>query len=760
MPHSFLTVVLFLSIYTFGNAERLAWTNSKIQGSPEPPPAYQAEVIWPHISFSNGLDITRLASEEKLFITEQYGKIWWVPADLSAAPDAAQLVGNFRDLVPDLNNILALAFHPEFQRTREAFAYYGAALDGQFKDMRTSRFKLDKNLRFVPGSLKPILEFKGSGHVGGDLQFGPDGMLYLSVGDLSPPSPPDRYDMGQDLTKWGSKILRIDVVNTETGQPYRVPEDNPFIDFPGARPETWAYGFRNPWKLCFHPETGNVWTGDVGWEAWEMVYRVQKGDNFGWSVKEGPVPLRSDLPPGPTPIVPPLAYYSHVEGSSITGGYFVTNDRIPELKGAYLYGDYATGRVWALNWDGEKVTQNRLISDTRKGIVSFGQDMDGDLIFLDHPATSHLYRLVPAREHTASPAFPLRLSESGLFSNVVTETPSPGVYPFKIKAPTWQENFDSRYWIGLPGKGTVDASVGYRDELPLLRYSQPNDTVLAKTIHRKDGKRIETQILHFDGYWNGYSYQWNEAQTDAVLVRKEGLDTIIDSEPYRFPARSECVRCHGSSFHRPLAFHPGQMNRDGQLEKFKSLGLVNRKFADVASFQKMADPKDETAPIDTRARSWIQTNCAHCHRVSGGAGVTSLMNIGVPTDRMGLINHPPEKGSFGFENASLIDPGNPYRSVFYYRINTLGAGHMPMIGFRTPDEGGIELIHDWIRSLAPEKLLPKPTLQPASVEDALSLMHRIRIGALSEDEAKEAVAHCMQSSDPFIINLFAGFRPE
>ncbi len=759
MPHSFHIALLFLSVYTIGNAERIPWTTSKIQGSPEPPPPYQAEVIWPHISFTNGLDITLLASEEKLFITEQHGKIWWLPADLSAAPDAAQLVGNFRELVPGLDNILALAFHPDFQRTREAFAYYSADLNGQFKDMRASRFKLDENLRFVPGSLKPILEYEGSGHVGGDLQFGPDGMLYLSVGDLSPPSPPDRYDMGQDLKKWGSKILRIDVVNTEPGQPYRVPEDNPFIDFPGARPETWAYGFRNPWKICFHPETGNVWTGDVGWEAWEMVYRVQKGDNFGWPINEGPVPLRSDLPPGPTPILPPLAYYSHVEGSSITGGYFVTNPRIPELQGAYIYGDYVTGRIWALDWDGEKVTQNRLIADSRKGIVSFGQDKDGDLIFLNHPADGHLYRLVPTKEYTATPDFPRTLSESGLFSDVGAETPSPGVYSFKINAPTWQESYRSRYWIGLPGNGRIDASVGYRDGLPLLRYEKPNDTVLAKTIH-KDGRRIETQILHYDGYWNGYSYQWNEAQTDATLVPKDGLDTVIDGKSYRFPARSECVRCHGSNFHRPLAFHPGQVDRDGQLEKLKSLGLVNQEFVEVASLQKMADPKDESASLDTRARSWIQTNCAHCHRVSGGAGVTSLMNRGVPTDSMGLINSHPEKGGFGIENGSLIDPGNPYRSIFYYRINTLGAGHMPMIGFRTPDEEGIELIHDWIRSMAPETPIPDPTLKPSNVEQALALMHRIRSGKLSKAKAQQAIDFCMKSTDPFIINLFAGFSLE
>ncbi len=749
--------LLLLSFYsTVCHAERIPWTNSKIQGSPEPPPPYQIEVIWPHITFTNGLDITLLPSEDKLFITEQYGNIWWLPADLNAQPKAAQPVGNFRELAPNLENILGLAFHPDFKETREAFAYYGTERSDEFKDMRASRFKLDSNFRIVPGSLEPILDFKGQGHVGGDIQFGPDQMLYISVGDLSPPSPPDRYDMGQDLSKWGAKILRIDVLNTDFGEPYRIPEDNPYIDFPGARPETWAYGFRNPWKICFHPETGNIWTGDVGWEGWEMVYRVEKGDNFGWAINEGPVPLRSDVTPGPTPIIPPTTYYSHVEGASVTGGYFVTGSRIPELQGSYVYGDYVTGRVWALRWDGTKVTQNILIADTRKNIVSFGQDKKGDLIFLNHPTDGHLYRFAPTKESTAISAFPRRLSESGLFSDVIAETPSPGVYSFKINAPTWQDDYDSRYWVGLTGNSRIDARVGSRDGLPLLSYREPKDAVLAKTIH-KNGRRVETQILHFDGYWNGYSYQWNENQTDATLVPKDGLDTIIDGSAYRFPARSECVRCHGSNFNRPLAFHPGQLDRDGQLEMIESLGLVNQKFIEAATFQKMADPKDESVPLDKRARSWIQTNCAHCHRVSGGAGVTSMMNIGVPNDRMVLIGHPPQKGNFGIDNGPLIDAGNPYRSIFYYRINTLGAGHMPMIGFRTPDDEGIELIHEWIRSMAPETAIPENTLKPANVEQALALMHRIRAGELSKAEAEQAIAFCMQSTDPFIINLFAGF---
>ena len=184
----------------------------------------------------------------------------------------------------------------------------------------------------------------------------------------------------QDLGQLGGKILRIDVDRKDPGLPYRIPEDNPFVDLEGARPEVWAYGFRNPWKLCFHPDTDEVWLGDVGWEMWEMVHRVVRGGNYGWSITEGPAPTNNDQDPGPSAITPPVVAYDHYQGASVTGGYFVTGDRLPQLKGSYVYADYVTGKVWAVDWDGS-TANNREIVDTQQPIVTFGLDSSGDLLF-------------------------------------------------------------------------------------------------------------------------------------------------------------------------------------------------------------------------------------------------------------------------------------------------------------------------------------------------------------------------------------------
>ncbi|MCZ6672733.1 MAG: hypothetical protein O7C75_07320 [Verrucomicrobia bacterium] len=243
-------------------------------------------------------------------------------------------------------------------------------------------------------------------------------------------------------------------------------------------------------------------------------------------------------------------------------------------------------------------------------------------------------------------------------------------------------------------------------------------------------------------------------------MRKEGLDTTVSGNPYRFPSRDECMRCHGSNFNRALAFYPAQLNRDGQLERFFHLGMFDKEFVQMAKKQPLGNPYDESASVEQRARSWLHSNCSHCHRLSGGTSTTNQMNISAPNDQMALINTPPTKGRFGLENAPMIEPGNPYRSILYYRMATKGAGHMPMLGARTQDREGVRLVHDWIRALNPEVMTAEVSLTPKNAEEALALYQKIQSGALLPEERKRALAFCMKHTDPFVLNLFAGFSLE
>ena len=175
-----------------------------------------------------------------------------------------------------------------------------------------------------PKTETTVIRWLAGGHNGGCLEFGPDGFLYISAGDGAGAFPPDSHRNGQNLSTLPSTIMRIDVDHPSGQRPYSIPDDNPFINTPGARPEVWAYGFRNPWKITFDPSNGALWCGDVGWEMWEMIYRVQKGANYGWSIVEASQSVHPEWDRGPTSISLPAVAHSHTESRSITGGEVYT----------------------------------------------------------------------------------------------------------------------------------------------------------------------------------------------------------------------------------------------------------------------------------------------------------------------------------------------------------------------------------------------------------------------------------------------------
>ena len=209
-------------------------------------------------------------------------------------------------------------FHPKFEENRYCYVCYTlqqkeAKPENLPDGSRVSRFKVTDAdpPRIDPASEEIVITFQGGGHNGGDLHFGPDGMLYISTGDGAGPNPPDPLNTGQDCSDLLSSILRIDVDKKDAGKNYAVPKDNPFVGMKDVRPEIWAYGFRNPWRMSFDRKTGDLWVGDVGWELWEMVYKIEKGGNYGWSIIEGRQPVKPDQKIGPTPIRPPTIELSH-----------------------------------------------------------------------------------------------------------------------------------------------------------------------------------------------------------------------------------------------------------------------------------------------------------------------------------------------------------------------------------------------------------------------------------------------------------------
>src|SRR5439155_21289700 len=278
------------------------------------------------------------------------------------------------------------------------------------------------------------------GHNAGCLKFGPDGYLYIATGDGSGIA--DEFNIGQDLGSIHAKLLRIDVDNPPAGKAYGIPKDNPFVSTKGARPEVYAYGLRQLWRYSFDRKTGDLWRGEVGQDLWEMIYKVQKGGNYGWSVMEGTHDFRPERKKGPTPILKPVVEHSHTDFRSITGGFVYHGKRLPELQGKYIYGDFDTGRIWKLKKEtvaeivpgSSNPVRERLVTRLEQGelarttyrIVGWGEDADGEIYFCDFTGGG-IHQLVKAPAAKPQAAFPRKLSETGVFASTKDHVPADGL---------------------------------------------------------------------------------------------------------------------------------------------------------------------------------------------------------------------------------------------------------------------------------------------------------------------------------------------
>ena len=229
-----------------------------------------------------------------------------------------------------------------------------------------------------------MITWPSGGHNGGCLEFGVDGMLYISTGDGSGPNPPDGLTVGQTVDDLLGAILRVDVRAATKEKPYAVPSDNPFVTEPvGAKPEIWAYGLRNPWKFGIDPKSGDIFAADNGWESWEIVHEIVRGGNCGWPIMEGRAALRTEVKPGPTPIRPPVKDHPHTEANSVIGGPVYRGSQLPDLAGSFVYGDYITGTIWSVRKEPDGTTAHRTLVDTDLRIVAFTAMSDGDLYVLE-----------------------------------------------------------------------------------------------------------------------------------------------------------------------------------------------------------------------------------------------------------------------------------------------------------------------------------------------------------------------------------------
>ena len=326
----------------------------------------------------------------RLFVVEQAGRIRIVQPVASPRGEQGRLMGApFLDITERVRyggeqGLLGLAFHPSYKTNGRFVVNYVRRSDGStvIAEFRASS---DPDRSQSTETQLLVVAQPYPNHKGGMVEFGPDGFLYVGLGDGGSAGDPE--NRGQNTMELLGKLLRIDV---DHGKPYAIPNDNPFAGG-GGRPEIFAYGLRNPWRFSFDRQTGELWAADVGQNAWEEIDVVKRGGNYGWRVMEGThcfLPRDGCVRDG---LIPPVAEYGHDKGRcSITGGYVYRGSRLPALRGAYLYGDFCSGEIFAFS---EGAQRTLLLSGLR--IASFGQDQDGELYVVGHGGTIH--RIVEAR---------------------------------------------------------------------------------------------------------------------------------------------------------------------------------------------------------------------------------------------------------------------------------------------------------------------------------------------------------------------------
>jgi len=372
-------------------------------GDPPPsggPPAVQTQQVFDQINLSLPLVLAQAPNDaSRFFAAERAGRVSVFGSDPATAARATFLDISARVNASGEGGLLGLAFHPEFATNGEVYVSYTRT--GSPLESVISRFRsLDGNQTLDPASEEILLTVLQpfSNHNGGDLAFGPDGLLYAGFGDGG--SGGDPQGNGQDPTNLLGTIIRIDV---NVAQGYTIPPTNPFAQNApcglqggfggGSCPEIYAWGFRNPWRFSFDRQAGALWVGDVGQGSWEEVDRVDPGENYGWNVREGAHCFSPSSGCG-TNFVDPITEYDHSVGNSITGGYVYRGSALPDLQGFYLFGDFGSGRIWAVPADSPIGTAPVEIANTNHQIASFAEANDGELYILDFASGGSLHRIV------------------------------------------------------------------------------------------------------------------------------------------------------------------------------------------------------------------------------------------------------------------------------------------------------------------------------------------------------------------------------
>lgn len=679
--------------------------------------------VFPNLTFSLPVGMYQAPGDSsRWFVIEQKsGLVRAFPNNPSVAASSVTTFLNLSSRIQSSEEmgLLGLAFHPQWPATPYVYIYYSVTgtspVENRVARFSTSNGGTSLDLASEQVVLRLVKNQTDQNHNGGNIAFGPDGMLYVGVGDGGGGGDPNNNAQNRNVLF--GKMLRLDVTSVGASAGYAIPTGNPYaangkcVNGTGSAscPEIFAYGLRNPWRWSFDRDTGDLWAGDVGQSAREEVDVVRNGANYGWRLREGSQCYTSGC--GTTgangeALVDPLVEYGRDVGQAITGGYVYRGTKVPSLVGRYVFGDYASSRVFSFARPSPLaaatprvvLTPSSAILSAPQNITSFAQGNDGELYVVGY--SGQLYGFQAASG--ATDTIPTLLSQTGCAATSDAKQAAPGMLPYAVNAAFWSDGADKSRWLAVPdGTSITTQTPG--------RWTPPASTVLRKDF-RLSGQLIETRLLmrHPDGVWAGYTYEWNSAQTDATRV-VGGKVKAIGSQSWIYPSEGDCLQCHTDVAGRTLGLETAQLNGDltyaqtnrtaNQLTTLGAIGLLSPTLGDPTGLPAYVDPHGSAGTLEQRARAYLHTNCSQCHQPNGPTPVTLDLRYATPLAATGACDVAPAEGNLGLTNAKVIAPGAPDSSVLLARINRRDADAMPPLGSSVVDAAGVALVRQWIQGL-------------------------------------------------------------
>ncbi len=725
--------------------------------------------VWPSLTFQNPLGIVQEPGTQSMIVWEREGRVYRFDkatgANKTLILDLSANTQGWDDC-----GMLNLVFHPNYATNKYVFIYYVWVPAGTVKGSSTarvplftrcwnrlSRFTVDGSGQLTNETVLIHQKCQTVWHHGSGMFFHPDnGFLYFIVGEDFVTTNAQKLDGGLL-----SGIFRIDVDNRggsishaiprqplpgpadDTGSytaNYMIPNDNPLVGQSGVLEEYFALGVRSPHRLTYDAATGRMFHSDVGDASREEINVVEPGDvlpNYQWPKFEGLV--GSMTAPFIGQDKQPVLDYTHADGSAVIGGLVYHGNEFPELKGKYIFGDNMNGMIWYLD---ESTTPASKIAiakvpngpgpnagDNYVGISHFGVDADGELLITRMSYTGGTV-LKLSRTGGNPNTMPATLSATNIFSDLGTLATSTGFIAYDVNTPLWSDAALKQRWFAVPS----GQRIGYS---PTGEWSFPTGSVFVKHFDlvtdetNNTKRRLETRILVRDnqGFVYGGSYKWRADNSDADLVSDTQDENIAITgatgtrmQTWTYPGRSACFQCHTQASKGVLGLSTPQNHRDhlftetgitdNQLRAWNHAGYFTPSIdeATLPTLTKFAAIDDSGASLETRVRSYLDSNCAHCHRPGGVNRASWDARIETPLANAGIIDGA-VLNDLGAPGSRIITPQDVAKSVLHKRLATASDSYaMPPIAKHLVDDSAVTLVEQWINNLTPAT--PQPVAAP------------------------------------------------